>query len=256
VSSSGQRNSPPATVHQLNQAIIKGDLAQAKSLVALGVNVNEPEDGRFLPLHVAIGNNQPEMIVFLLEKGANVNAVVGANTALHIAVRQGRQRFLDLLSTHGADVNIQEQVQQTTPLHLALRTRQLDIAKQLVAWGARFDIRDSSGVTAMDLIMKDKKLSEAVQVNASARKYRLSVTVVSSLTRVFSVGTGSLEVTLRGPVTKTQREDNVATGTPTRFDFNGIPEGKYRLTAVYGGKEISRDIAITTDTTVTDIVFK
>jgi len=54
-------------------AIMKGDLATVKKFVEYGSNVNEPSKG-LTPLMFAARYNRVEIIKYLLENGAKVNA--------------------------------------------------------------------------------------------------------------------------------------------------------------------------------------
>lgn len=65
---------------KFNWALLKGDLTQAKSLLATGVSLNEPMllthgMGLLSPIHYAIRSRNLEVIKLLVEAGADINAL-------------------------------------------------------------------------------------------------------------------------------------------------------------------------------------
>ncbi len=62
------------TPSQLNLAISKGDLAKVQQLVGIGVNVNHKDERGKTPLMYAILFNQPQIVAYLIKKGADYRA--------------------------------------------------------------------------------------------------------------------------------------------------------------------------------------
>lgn len=92
----------------LMQATEKGDTKEMERLIAEGVNINERggENVR-TPLGSAAWNGQIEAARLLIEKGADVNAVSGANwTPLYLAAYNSHIEVVRLLIKNGADPNI------------------------------------------------------------------------------------------------------------------------------------------------------
>ena len=79
----------------------------AKTLVAKGIDVDEsatsgPAEG-YTPLMTAARNNKLELVSFLIENGANVNAKGNdGTTALSLAVKKAHQDIIDVLKSNGA----------------------------------------------------------------------------------------------------------------------------------------------------------
>ena len=62
------------TPSQLNVAISKGDLGKVQQLVEIGVDVNKKDERGTTPLMYAILFNQPQIVAYLIKKGADYRA--------------------------------------------------------------------------------------------------------------------------------------------------------------------------------------
>ncbi|KAI0156192.1 ankyrin repeat-containing domain protein [Pestalotiopsis sp. NC0098] len=101
----------------LQLAAKHGNIAHARLLLDAQANINQPAAGRYgrTALQTAIDNDDFEMTMFLLERGADVNApgvteelgYVGSAifTALQLAVSLGNLKMAMILLEHGADAN-------------------------------------------------------------------------------------------------------------------------------------------------------
>jgi len=111
----------------------------------------------FPPLNLAAYFGQAKAVDYLLEKGADPNAV--SKNALRLrpihgaAAHRNPQRstlIAKKLMERGADVNV-KQAGGWTPLHQALSSGNADLARALLARGARKDIRSDDGKSPRDL---------------------------------------------------------------------------------------------------------
>ncbi|XP_013419676.1 ankyrin repeat domain-containing protein 39-like [Lingula anatina] len=85
-----------------------------------------------------------------LNKGGDVNTQDNSGyTALHYASRNGHLAVCELLLTSGASVNVQTRAGAATPLHRAAYCGHQDILQLLMKYGAREDMVDSDGKTAL-----------------------------------------------------------------------------------------------------------
>lgn len=92
----------------------------------------------------------PEMIQFLLERGADRDAKdLDGATALHRAAERGKLPEIRLLLERGANVN-SRQTDGTTPLMLAAQFGHYDAVQLLLDYGADAKLTKSNGAAAVD----------------------------------------------------------------------------------------------------------
>ncbi len=114
-------------------AALGGHLAIVKTLYTRGAALDGPG---WTPLLYAASGGQTEVARYLLDAGANVNAVSpNGTTPLMMAVRGGYAPTVDLLLSHGADVN-QHNENGATALSWAVRGGFDAIARALRSHGA------------------------------------------------------------------------------------------------------------------------
>ena len=99
---------PQGVANDVWEAVFIGDLKVVKQAITDGMDVNarNPQFGEPI-LSTAALMGHTEVMAFLLEKGADINARNrDGNTALHAAAFLGRADAIELLLEHGVDVNI------------------------------------------------------------------------------------------------------------------------------------------------------
>jgi uncharacterized protein len=82
-----------------------GDLASARLLLAAGANVNDADAWGVSAMVLAAHSGFTEMVEFLLDRGADANAIGPGFTALHEAVMRRDERMVTALLAHGANPN-------------------------------------------------------------------------------------------------------------------------------------------------------
>ena len=99
---------PQKAANDIWEAVFIGDLKFVQKAITEGMDVNAMHPGTGDPLlFTAALMGHTEVMTFLLEKGANINAQKGdGNTALHAAAFLGRADAVELLIKRGADINI------------------------------------------------------------------------------------------------------------------------------------------------------
>jgi ankyrin repeat protein len=113
-----------------------------RSLLAAGAKVNQREYEGETPLMYAAAAGQSEMILFLLEQGADINAV--SNNGETALVRAGGDlSTVEVLLEKGADVEL------GAPLIRASDSGQLDTVKVLLKHGANPNAELPGGGTAL-----------------------------------------------------------------------------------------------------------
>ena len=143
----------------------QGDVESVRILLSAGANVNDVAPIGTSALVIASHSGHRPLAEFLLDKGADPNAMGGGYAALHIAVQRGDAELVKALLAHGANPNVfitrgspgrrvSDDVQLTsstigaTPLWLAASLGRADIVRMLGAKGAVVSV-DKDGTTAL-----------------------------------------------------------------------------------------------------------
>lgn len=156
------------------------DEVAVRSLIENGVNVNTllPNDSTILQR--AVLENKPDFVKFLLDKGANANAKQAQGfTALHETASQqindtaqqqaNTVKIAEMLLKHGAKPNLGPD--PTPPLIQVCMSKNFELIKMLVKYGADVNIRDSYSRTplmysAHNFEITEFLISKGADVNA------------------------------------------------------------------------------------------
>ena len=86
-----------------------------------GASVNQPDKYGRTPLHVAAAVDYPEMVQFLVQRGADLHAKTGKElqTPVHFAARNDATSSLKMLMKCGADITDKD-FKQRTPLQVCI----------------------------------------------------------------------------------------------------------------------------------------
>lgn len=121
---------------RLVEALMDGDVATARRLIAAGADVNHWTPGDGTPLIMAARLNDRAIAAELLAAGADVNKPArGEGNALIVASRTGHLDLVRLFVEAGADVNAIVPSDETPLINAAWNNR-LDVARYLVEHGA------------------------------------------------------------------------------------------------------------------------
>ncbi len=113
----------------IHDAARKGDVAAITAELDSGVPVDANE-GQGTPLYVAIKRGHFAAAKFLLEHGANANALSSySGPALFVAATKSRSDLIALLLAHGA--NVESALQSETALHVSAKLGCLDCVRCL-----------------------------------------------------------------------------------------------------------------------------
>ncbi len=115
--------------------------------------VNDVARDGFTPLQLACYFGREETALWLMENGADLEAVAQNEQRIrpiHAAAANGNLVVLRALLQGGADVNAHQQ-QDFTPLHTAADRGDGEMARLFLEHGADPDARDASGRTAADI---------------------------------------------------------------------------------------------------------
>ena len=120
-----------------------GNVDLAKRLIAIGADVNQRHPYHHTtPLHTAAAFGQQRMVEFLLDRGANPNVATAPGTE--------SQAFY---SPHKGE----------TPLHLAVKQANVEVADTLLKAGAHLHTKDSDGKLPIDYLKEDADRADEIR---------------------------------------------------------------------------------------------
>ncbi|KAL4224965.1 spermatogenesis [Mactra antiquata] len=118
--------------------------------------VKSKDNDGYTALHRASYNGHTDMVKFLLQHGASINARTNDGwQALHSASRWNQDSIVSVLLQHGADVNAQTNSGQTA-LHIASSDRDCKQCLQLLLNDDKVDVdlKNNLGETAYDICQR------------------------------------------------------------------------------------------------------
>ncbi len=127
-------------------AVVKGDEAAVMHCLSLGADIHEADDDGLTALHWTSASDEAEALVpYLLSCGARIDLRDKfGHTPLHLHCARGRVFGASCLLHQGSDTNARTQNTLFTPLHLASRYNHTEIAKVLIAYGAKSNVQVST----------------------------------------------------------------------------------------------------------------
>ena len=140
----------PRTKNQyfLHKAVEQNRIEMVKWLIENGAEVNAKNTDHRTPLHHASNSGLFEVVQYLIENGANVNAKDKDDlTPLHDASLNPTNKstkILKYLLENGAQIDAKTK-SGWTPLHYATAYGQLDIVQYLIAEGCQIEVKTTSG---------------------------------------------------------------------------------------------------------------
>ncbi len=145
----------------LELAVQKNDEKMVRQLLDFKADINQPAINRRPLLYIAVQKGYLDIAMLLIEKGAEVNFY---RSILHIAAFTGNANIVNTILTY-QKVDINAMVMGKTPLHIALLSNQLEIAKLLLSNNA-----DSTICT----IITVESLEEHLSRHSPSTKERLT----------------------------------------------------------------------------------
>lgn len=128
-----------------------------KYLVEMGADINATDANGMIPLHNVAARNHPEAVKFLIENGAHIDeqSIFDSGTPLHYAIQNGFINVVSILLDNGARGDLKNRY-ENTPLHDAVLAGNRDIFELLVDKlsekdSALLNIKDFDGNTALHL---------------------------------------------------------------------------------------------------------
>ncbi|XP_055849106.1 poly [ADP-ribose] polymerase tankyrase [Episyrphus balteatus] len=139
-------------LRELFEACKTGDITKVKKLItSQTVNARDTAGRKSTPLHFAAGYGRREVVEYLLNNGASIQACdEGGLHPLHNACSFGHAEVVRLLLKAGASPNTTDNWNYT-PLHEAASKGKVDVCIALLQHGANPNIRNSEQKTPMEL---------------------------------------------------------------------------------------------------------
>jgi ankyrin repeat protein len=120
-------------------------------------------------LYFAAANGHRDIVAYLLDRGAAVNARTEYGSALHVATQYEFEGVVEELLHRGADANLKDDWKQA-PLHQTIQNKRKAVAERLIAAGAKVSVRDSMGRTPLhrckSLAVAQLLIAKGADVNA------------------------------------------------------------------------------------------
>lgn len=105
------------------------------------------------PLLLASYRGNYAVAEVLLNAGADPNECFKEGAPIYGVIFKADSLMLDLLIKKGTNINLPCQFDELGyPIHLAINLQRIEQIKQLIAAGARLDVRDAQGRTIYDLL--------------------------------------------------------------------------------------------------------
>lgn len=148
----------------LMEAASKGNKDAFQLLVgSKDVDVNLADKKGRTAVMDAARNGTADMVKALVNKGANVNAADrDGTTALMEAAKEGHGDSVEIMvkaKNPPVDLNLQDTADKTTALMYAVGRGNVRAVKALVNAGARLDIQDADGETALSVAKRGRQVS-------------------------------------------------------------------------------------------------
>ncbi|KAL7801877.1 ankyrin repeat-containing domain protein [Trichoderma afarasin] len=125
-----------------------------------GANIEAKKDNGYTPFGLAIERGEEDMAKLLLSRGADINMKQrkDGDTILHLMVELGKADMVKFLLDHGANIEAKNDI-SNTPLGLAVELGKINIANILLNRGANIKARQrDDGVTSLHLMAEFGKL--------------------------------------------------------------------------------------------------
>ncbi len=138
----------------------EGDLLSAEVIFEAGAPIDSPNDEGRRPLHEAAFFGHIDMVAFLLDNGAYVDAEVQpfGHTPLMLAVQQSKYDIVAYLLKRGASLGTADRLSGFGLLHIAAAKGDVKMAGLLIKAGVNVFAEDKRGMTARDAAARAKHI--------------------------------------------------------------------------------------------------
>lgn len=152
---SGKRLLKEGTNPLMLYAAMNPDTDILQALIDIGIDINSANKAGYTPLMFAAAYNTPEVVRFLIGKGADTSAkaYIQDLNALHIAALfNPKPDVIDALLDAGMDIEAKMENEHTALLLAASDNRNLEVVERLALKGADKGGYDAKGRTALKIV--------------------------------------------------------------------------------------------------------
>ena len=131
-------------------AIKNGNISDVKSITKNNrLSLKERDINLNSPLHIALENQNPEIINYLLDQGADVNHEnAWSESPLYSSIRMNNIKIIKIIIKNGGNVNVKNNHGES-PLHIAVRIGNIEIIDYLIAQSADPNAKDNLKFTPL-----------------------------------------------------------------------------------------------------------
>jgi len=152
----------------IHYAAIEGHLEVVKYLLENGANINAIGNLDYQSIHCAALEGHLEVVKYLLENGADINAKNSDGyQPIHCAVFEGHLEVVKYLLENGADINAKDNVGKT-PLYHAVYDCNMECIKYLILQGADVNISTEDNISPLHIAIKKNTDLEIIQLLVEA----------------------------------------------------------------------------------------
>jgi len=178
---STQTSVPPTDisydVSDIFEAALTGNLHALVHYHQLGASLHEKRANRTSLLHLSVEGNNPKLLVYLLNKGLNIDDAdtSGTSALIMAAMDASRLKLVEILIKRNATLN-QRNHRHTSALTMAIKRFNIQAAILLVEHGADVNIRDSVDTP---LSLTHKALEQVFDKNMQKKLRELETLLLS-----------------------------------------------------------------------------
>jgi len=178
---STQTSVPPADigfdVSDIFEAALTGNLHALVYYHQLGASLHEKRANMTTLLHLSVEGNNPKLLVYLLNKGLNIDDAdtSGTSALIMAAMDTSRLKLVEILIKRNATLN-QRNHRHTSALTMAIKRFNIQAAMMLIENGADVNIRDSVDTP---LSLTHKALEQAYDKNMQQTLRELETLLLS-----------------------------------------------------------------------------
>lgn len=150
-----------------------GNVPSCALLIKAGASCHVRDTQGYTPIHLAVQGQHSQLVAYMLEKfdgAADLTDNSGMTPTMWAAYRSFTLFPLRLLIRKGADIDVKEDLQGNTALHLAAQERNYTAVSELINAGADVTIRNQQQETPLDIAKNNRNQKIIALIEKGVRK--------------------------------------------------------------------------------------